>query len=103
MFADPGHRRASGASRHALCDDPLRFKEPPDLRHRAGRSEGELAAFRSRLQGREKVKVVCIDLSSSYRAMVRRWFPNARIVADRFHVVRVVQRAYPKVCVRVPT
>lgn len=59
-----------------------------------GRSERELAAFLGRLQGREKVKVVCIDLSSSYRAMVRRWFPNARIVADRFHVVRVLQHHF---------
>ena len=29
-------------------------------------------------------------MSSSYRALVRRYFPNARIVADRFHVVRLV-------------
>ncbi len=59
-----------------------------------GRSERELAAFLSRLQGREKVKVVCIDLSSTYRALVRKWFPNARIVADRFHVVRVLQHHF---------
>ncbi len=59
-----------------------------------GRSESELAAFLSRLQGREKVKVVCIDLSSTYRALVRKWFPNARIVADRFHVVRVLQHHF---------
>jgi transposase len=59
-----------------------------------GRSEKELAAFLGRLQGREKVKVVCIDLSSTYRALVRRWFPNARIVADRFHVVRVLQHHF---------
>ena len=59
-----------------------------------GRSEGELAAFLGRLQGREKVKVVCIDLSSSYRALVRRWFPNARIVADRFHVIRLLQHHF---------
>jgi transposase len=71
-----------------------------DLRNRRifdivpGRSESELAAFLGRLQGREKVKVVCIDLSSSYRALVRRWFPNARIVADRFHVVRVLQHHF---------
>jgi transposase len=56
-----------------------------------GRSESELAAFLSRLKGRDKVKMVCIDLSSSYRALVQRWFPKARIVADRFHVVRLVQ------------
>ena len=59
-----------------------------------GRSEKELAGFLGRLQGREKVKVVCIDLSSTYRALVRRWFPNARIVADRFHVVRVLQHHF---------
>ena len=56
----------------------------------AGRSESELAGFLSQLKGREKVKVVCIDLSSSYRRLVRRYFPNARIVADRFHVVRLI-------------
>jgi len=59
-----------------------------------GRSEGELAGFLSRLQGREKVNVVCMDLSSSYRALVRRWFPNARIVADRFHVIRLLQHHF---------
>jgi transposase len=59
-----------------------------------GRSEGELAAFLSGLRGREKVKVVRIDLSSSYRALVRRWFPNARIVADRFHVIGVLQHHF---------
>jgi len=59
-----------------------------------GRSERELAAFLGRLKGREKVKVVCIDLSSSYRALVRRWFPNARIVADRFHAVRLLQHHF---------
>jgi transposase len=35
------------------------------------------------------VRVVCIDLSNSYRAIVKRWFPNALIVADRFHAVRI--------------
>ena len=55
-----------------------------------GRSETELAPYLSRLRGRERVKVVCIDLSSAYRAIVRKWFPQARIVADRFHAVRLV-------------
>ncbi|XHR30061.1 MAG: ISL3 family transposase [Chthoniobacteraceae bacterium] len=55
-----------------------------------GRSPRELAPLVARLQGREHVRVVCIDLSSPYRALIRKWFPNARIVADRFHVIRVV-------------
>ena len=54
-----------------------------------GRSESELASYLQTLRGREKVRVVCIDLSNTYRAMIRRWFPNAAIVADRFHAVRL--------------
>jgi transposase len=54
-----------------------------------GRSEAELAPFLRQLRGREKVRVICIDLSNTYRAMIKRWFPNALIVADRFHAVRL--------------
>ena len=31
-----------------------------------------------------------MDLSSGYRSIARRCFPNAKIVADRFHVIRLV-------------
>jgi len=55
-----------------------------------GRSEGELRAFLSHLKGRGKVQVVCIDLSSPYRRLVRTYFPRAKIVADRFHVMRII-------------
>jgi transposase len=55
-----------------------------------GRSEAELASYLRSLRGRDKVRVVCIDLSSSYRSMIRKWFPNAAIVADRFHAIRIV-------------
>ena len=55
-----------------------------------GRSEEDLAAFLAALKGREKVRLVCIDLSSPYRRLVRKWFPRAKIVADRFHAVRLV-------------
>ena len=55
-----------------------------------GRSEPELAGYLAALRGREGVRMVCIDLSNAYRLLVRRWFPRARIVADRFHAIRVV-------------
>lgn len=32
-----------------------------------------------------------MDLSSNYRSIVKKHFPNAMIVADRFHVVRLMQ------------
>jgi transposase len=57
-----------------------------------GKSDADLQGFLGGLRGRDKVRVVCIDLSRSYRALIQRWFPRAMIVADRFHVVRVVMR-----------
>jgi len=56
----------------------------------AGRSEPELRSYLSGLHGRQRVRVVCIDLANSYRALIRRWFPRALIVADRFHAIRLV-------------
>jgi transposase len=55
-----------------------------------GRSAAELATYLRTLRGRDQVRVVCIDLSNAYRALIRRWFPRAAIVADRFHCVRLV-------------
>ncbi len=55
-----------------------------------GRSEASLEAYLAKLSGKERVRVVCMDLASVYRALVRKHFPNARIVADRFHVIRLV-------------
>ena len=59
-----------------------------------GKSAPALEPFLAGLQGRERVRVVCIDLSSSYRALIKRYFPRARIVADRFHVMRIVQHHF---------
>ena len=59
-----------------------------------GRTHDALEPFLLGLKGRERVKVVCIDLSSSYRAIVRKYFPNARIVSDRFHVIRTVLKHF---------
>ena len=51
-----------------------------------------------RLKGREKVKMVCIDLSSPFRSIVMRLFPNAKIVVDRFHVIRLVIETFLEFC-----
>ena len=59
-----------------------------------GRSEASVAAYLQRLEGKQDVKVVCMDLSSTYRSIVRKHFPDARIVADRFHVIRLVNHHF---------
>lgn len=55
-----------------------------------GRCEADLLPFLETLQGRDKVKVVCMDMYSPYRKIVRKWFPNAAIVADRFPVIKLI-------------
>lgn len=59
-----------------------------------GRSEASLEGYLGRLEGKHLVKVVCMDLATVYRSMVRKHFPQARIVADRFHVIRLVNHHY---------
>jgi len=55
-----------------------------------GRSEAALEAYLTKLPGKERVRIVCMDLASVYRAIVRKHFPKAKIVADRFHVIRLI-------------
>ncbi len=55
-----------------------------------GRSEPDLRSYLQQLPGRERVQVICIDLSSTYRSLIKKYFPNAKIVADRFHVIRLI-------------
>jgi transposase len=71
-----------------------------DLRHHKiydvvlGRSEAALEAYLARLEGKAEVRVVSMDLASVYRSIVRKHFPHARIVADRFHVIRVINHHF---------
>jgi len=62
-----------------------------------GRSESSLRRYLQGLEGRNKVKVVVMDMSDTYRRIARRYFPNAVIVADRFHVVRLINHHFLKV------
>jgi transposase len=59
-----------------------------------GRSELALEGYLQRLEGKSAVRVVCMDLATVYRSIVRRHFPNAIIVADRFHVIRIVNHHF---------
>lgn len=61
-----------------------------------GRDEATLGAYLARLPGRDKVLVVVMDLSETYRRLIRKYFPNARIVADRFHVIRWINHQFLK-------
>ena len=62
----------------------------------AGRSELSLRRYLKRLRGKEQVQVVVMDMSETYRSIARRYFPNAKIVSDRFHVIRLVNQHFLK-------
>jgi transposase len=59
-----------------------------------GRSENALESYFLRLPGKQQVRIVCMDLAAVYRCLVRKYFPNAIIVADRFHVIRLVNHHF---------
>ncbi len=61
-----------------------------------GRSQASLHSYLKRLPGKEHVRVIVMDLSETYRRIAQQYFPNALIVADRFHVIRMVNQHFLK-------
>lgn len=55
-----------------------------------GRSSGELTDALKHISGRENVHHVALDLSDAYKSFVKGFFPNAELVADKFHVLRLL-------------
>ncbi|MFX3954215.1 transposase, partial [Streptococcus suis] len=42
---------------------------------------------------RETVEVVTVDMSGSYIPIIKKLFPRAKIVLDRFHIIQHMSRA----------
>jgi transposase len=61
-----------------------------------GKDNKSVIAQIESIPGRERVKLVAIDMSKTYRALIKKLFPNARIVADKFHVLRLLGPAIMK-------
>lgn len=61
-----------------------------------GKVKGELIHQIQEIGGRENVKNAIIDMSDGYRSLIRDHFPNARIIADKFHVLRLLTPALNK-------
>jgi transposase len=59
-----------------------------------GRSDSALKPHLERIPERYRTKVVVMDLSETYRQIAKKYFPNALIVADRFHVIRLVNHQF---------
>ena len=58
-----------------------------------GKTSGGLKAALEDIPGRENVKNVTLDLSDTYKSFVKDFFPNAEMIADKFHVLRLLTPA----------
>jgi len=61
-----------------------------------GRTESNLGKYLRKLPDRNNCKVIVMDLSETYRKIARDYFPRAMVVADRFHVVRLINHHFLK-------
>lgn len=61
------------------------------------RKTDDLAGYFLSFKDRKKVQYVVIDMSGPYRNLAKSLFPNAKIIADKYHVVRQVIWAFENV------
>lgn len=87
-------RRKNGFTEFTTMITNLKEKSVFEMVH--GKAYNSLEEQLKDIPGRENVKIVVIDMSSSYKSFIRRFFPNARIIADKFHVLRLFTPAIMK-------
>ncbi|NDC23646.1 MAG: ISL3 family transposase, partial [Proteobacteria bacterium] len=61
-----------------------------------GRSEKSLEKPLALVSEKSRTRLAVIDLSENYRQIIKKHFPNALIVADRFHVIRLINHHFLK-------
>lgn len=61
-----------------------------------GKTTGDLRGQLDHIDGRENVKNVVLDLCDPFKNFAREHFPNAKIIADKFHVLRLLTPALLK-------
>lgn len=66
-----------------------------------GKTKDELKYQVGNVEGRENVKNVTLDMSDTYRSFVKEFFPNAQMIADKFHVLRLLTPAINKARVQI--
>ncbi|MBK7844143.1 MAG: ISL3 family transposase [Bdellovibrionales bacterium] len=83
--------RANGFREFATVLVDYNNKRVRELAH--GKVKGQLIEQLKHIPGRENVKNVVLDLSDSYKSFVREFFPNSQMIADKFHVLRLLNPA----------
>lgn len=61
-----------------------------------GKTQDSLYSSLHHIEGRERVKNAIVDLCDPFKNFIRSHFPNAKIIADKFHVLRLITPALIK-------
>src|SRR4051794_25539963 len=61
-----------------------------------GKTQDELYSGLHHIEGRENVKNAIVDLCDPFKNFIKAQFPNAKIIADKFHVLRLLTPAIMK-------
>lgn len=61
------------------------------------RNKADLIAYFKTMPGKDKVRILTMDLWNVYRQVAQDQFPGRMVVADRFHVVRLANDSIEKV------
>lgn len=96
LSIDEFRGNAGGEKFQCILTDPQHKRVLDILPER--KSESLYAYFSSFDKAeREKVKYISIDMSTLFRSVVKTCFPKAKIIADKYHVVRQVTWALDRV------
>jgi transposase len=61
-----------------------------------GKTTADLLGQLGHIEGRENVKNAIVDLCDPFKNFIQSHFPNAKIIADKFHVLRLITPALMK-------
>ena len=83
-------RRSSPKAPTTFATMIVDFKNKRPMELVDGKTGWQLKEALEYIPGRENVTTVALDLSDPYKKFVKEFFPNANMVADKFHVLRLL-------------
>ena len=98
LSIDEFRGNAGGEKFQGILTDPAKHELLDIL---PDRSQTTLVNYFSTFSNRKNVQYFVMDMNQTYRDLVHTYFPNAKIVIDRFHVVRYVTWAMENVRKRI--
>ena len=57
--------------------------------------------FKYSLKARQSVKLIVIDMYAPYVSLIKKMFPNANIIIDKFHIVQLISKSLNKTRIQI--